>query len=96
MSKANLPTSRARVNPDHFDPTKYGPNGERTVNGRPAPRGKPARLKLEDVDQLLYLETLAKAAAADLVDFLESRGFMTKYNRAKVLNSLHKGWRPQR
>jgi hypothetical protein len=87
------PSRGTTPHPDHFDPTKFGPNGNRITG---APRGRKAKLTREEVAQVLFLEQIVKVARLDLLEYLEAKGFATDYARAEIMARLHKGWRPQR
>lgn len=89
------PSIGAEPHCDHFDASKFGPNGVPLRAGKPAHIGRKSTLRPDDAEQVLFLERLAKAAAADLAEFLEAKGFKTRCARSTLLGRLHKGWRPK-
>lgn len=95
MSRPSNALSCTRPHPDHFDPSKFVPDGQR-IGRAHGMVGKRSRLRPEDVEQLLFLEQLRDTAAKDLIDFLVARGFKTNASQVALLKRLHDGWRPTR
>lgn len=103
MSRDGRSSSSPAPHPDHFDPTKYGPDGEpigkRRGPGRPRGSkggGRPSKLKADDVEQLLFLWRIVKVATDDLCEFLGERGVSDQQTRTRILRELERGWRPQK
>lgn len=90
------PLTCTEPHPDHFDASKFGPNGERLYNGRAVKFGRPSKLKAADVEQLLFLLQLAEVAAKDVDEFLAGKGYKTPSARRTVLDKINSGWRPVR
>lgn len=82
------------INPDEFNPAKYGPDGERVSKYHPK-SGRRSKLNAADAQQAVYLAFNARCANNHLVEFLTERGYTTKSARANVLKALRDGWRPR-
>lgn len=80
--------------PDHFDPTKFGPNGNRI--GAYKNCGRKAGLRPDDAEQLAFLEQIVRVATKDRDDFLVAHGYVGKHDQAKILSRLRNGWRPKK
>ena len=95
MSRPSNAVSCTLPHPDHFDPKKFDAEGRR-IGGLRGKVGKRSRLKPEDVEQLLFLQSLRDAAQQDVVDFLVAKGFKTERSQEALLSRLRNGWRPTR
>lgn len=78
--------------PDHFDPTKFGPDGLKVRRAK----GRPSRITCAQVEQIVGLDLVARTAERDLVDYLIGLGYVSKARRAMVLKRVREGWRPTR
>lgn len=96
MSSLSKPLRSTAPHPDHFDPTKFGPDGERIRTSRRlrGAVGVKSPLRPEDVEPVLRL--MAAGVEKDLVEFLQARGINTRAARGQILRKLRTGWRPKR
>lgn len=95
MGRPNHVMTTTLPHPDHFDGSKFGPDGQ-PIGRAHGKIGRRSNLRPEDVAQLLFLERLRDTAAQDLIEFLIAKGFKTNHARVALLKRVHNGWRPTR
>ena len=94
--RAVNPMRSVEPHPDHFDPTKFGPDGNPVGAKRGRPSGQHARMDADTAEQLMFLDEIVRTAERDLADALTAAGFDTKPRQIEILNRLRRGWRPKR
>lgn len=93
-----MPTVRSSGNPligtaphvDHFDASKFGPNGAPVGNRK----GRPSKLRPATAEQLAFLDLIVRTAQRDLDEALVAAGYTSKARQSELLNRLRHGWRP--